>query len=67
VIINRAMARDYISPRATPSESMSRSNGDDKPYEIVGMVGDAKYYEIREAAPRTIYFNMYCAVLYSAP
>jgi putative ABC transport system permease protein len=25
----------------------------------VGMVADAKYYEIREAPPRTVYFNMF--------
>jgi ABC-type antimicrobial peptide transport system permease subunit len=29
--------------------------GNDKSYEIVGLVADAKYYEIREGTPRTIY------------
>ena len=29
------------------------------PYEIVGMVGDAKYIEIRETTPRTLYFNTF--------
>jgi ABC-type antimicrobial peptide transport system permease subunit len=33
--------------------------GEDRPYEIVGVVGDAKYTEIREATPRTIYFNTF--------
>ena len=33
--------------------------GDDRPYEIMGVVGDAKYYEIREATPRTMYFNAF--------
>src|ERR1039458_8591464 len=33
--------------------------GDDQPYEIVGVVGDAKYIELREPAPRTMYFNMF--------
>jgi ABC-type antimicrobial peptide transport system permease subunit len=34
-------------------------DGDSQPYEIVGVVGDAKYYEIREAAPRTIYLDAF--------
>ncbi len=34
-------------------------DGDDANYEIVGVAGDAKYYEIREAVPRTVYFNMF--------
>src|SRR2546425_3657702 len=33
--------------------------GDDKPFEIVGVVGDAKYYEIREPTHRTIYLNAF--------
>src|SRR5439155_26762955 len=33
--------------------------GDDQPYEVVGVVGNAKYIELREPAPRTMYFNMF--------
>src|SRR6202035_1087322 len=33
--------------------------GDDQPYEIVGVVGDAKVIELREGPPRTMYFNMF--------
>jgi predicted lysophospholipase L1 biosynthesis ABC-type transport system permease subunit len=34
-------------------------DGDDKPYEIVGVVGDSKYMEPGEITPRTIYFNAF--------
>jgi predicted permease len=57
-IVNRAMARYYFGD-GSPLGKQVRLDGDDKPYEIVGMVGDAKYYEIREATPRTMYFNMF--------
>ena len=58
-IINQAVARYYF-PSANPVGKhvvLDHVTGDraEKSYEIVGMVGDAKYYEIREAAPRTIY------------
>ena len=33
--------------------------GDDQPYEIVGVVGDSKYTELREAPNRSMYFNMF--------
>ncbi len=33
--------------------------GDDTPYEIVGVAGDAKGTELRDAAPRTMYFDMF--------
>lgn len=52
-IANQAMARYYF-PAGSPLGKHITFDGDDKPYEIVGVVGDAKYYEIREAAPRTI-------------
>ena len=57
-IVNQAMARYYFAD-GNPIGKHVKLDGDDKPYEIVGMVGDAKYFEIREAAPRTIYFNMF--------
>ncbi len=44
---------------AIPSEGTLTFDGDDHPYEIVGVVGDAKYQEIREATVRTIYFNTF--------
>jgi predicted permease len=57
-IVNLAMARHYFAD-GNPIGRHVTLDGDDRPYEIVGMVGDAKYYEIREATPRTIYFNMF--------
>ena len=57
-IINQTMARYYFG-RASPIGRHVTFDGDDRPYEIVGVVGDTKYYEIREQTQRTIYFNMF--------
>jgi putative ABC transport system permease protein len=57
-IVNQTMARYYFAG-GDPIGKHITFDGEDKPYEIVGMVGDAKYYEIREVAPRTVYFNMF--------
>ena len=61
-IINQAMARYYFGGgnpigRHVTLENPGRDAPIDGPYEIVGVVGDAKYYEIREAAKRTIYLT----------
>jgi putative ABC transport system permease protein len=62
-IINQAMARYYF-PSGNPigkHVTLDHVSGDSdqKSYEIVGVVGDAKYYEISEAAPRTIYVSVF--------
>ena len=57
-IINRTMARYYFGDRSPLGESVS-FDGDDQRYEIIGVVGDSKLYEIREPTYRTIYFNMF--------
>jgi putative ABC transport system permease protein len=63
-IINQAMAHYYF-PSASPIgkhvtlDRDWKGFGEDRAYEIVGVVGDAKYSEIREATPRTIYFNTF--------
>ncbi|MGH8629545.1 MAG: ABC transporter permease [Burkholderiales bacterium] len=57
-IINEAMARSYFGG-GNPIGKYVSFDGDTKPYEIVGVAGNAKYYEIREAAPRTIYLNAF--------
>ena len=57
-IVNQAMARYYFA-ESSPIGKHVTFDGEDKPYEIVGLVGDAKYYELREAAPRTIYLNAF--------
>jgi predicted permease len=65
-IINRVMARYYLGEHnpigmhfsiAGPQWRLNRSDPDAaKPYEVVGEVADAKYNDIREPAPRTVYF-----------
>jgi len=57
-IINQTMARYYFG-NASPIGRHVIFDGDDQPYEIVGVVGDAKYMEIREATWRTIYLNTF--------
>ncbi len=47
------MARYYFGG-GSPIGKYLTFDGDRLPYEIVGMVGDARYYEIREAPLRTI-------------
>jgi len=57
-IVNRTMARYYFGD-GNPIGKHVRFDGDDYPYEIVGVVGDSKYYEIREATWRTIYLDTF--------
>ncbi len=63
-IINQAMARYYFGDRNPIGKHVAlekdwKGFGVDQPYEIVGVVGDANYSEIRETPPRTIYFNAF--------
>jgi predicted permease len=57
-IVNRAMARHYFGA-ASPIGKHVLFDGDDRPYEIVGLVGDAKYRDASEATPRIIYLNAF--------
>ncbi|SPF32235.1 conserved membrane hypothetical protein [Candidatus Sulfopaludibacter sp. SbA4] len=54
VIINQTMARVGFGA-ANPLGRHVTFDGDDHRYEIIGVVGDAKYLEIREATPATAY------------
>lgn len=65
-IVNRAMVRYYFGDKdpiggrfqlVGPSNSGITGVPPDQVYEIIGVVGDAKYLDLREAPPRTIYFN----------
>jgi ABC-type antimicrobial peptide transport system permease subunit len=56
-IVNQAMARHYFGNRS-PIGMHVAFDGENLPFEIVGMVGDAKS-ELREATLPTIYFNMF--------
>jgi predicted permease len=66
-IVNQAMARHYF-PGVDPvgrRVAIDRNPkdggwfGSDEPYEIVGVAGDVKAFELREAPYPTIYFNMF--------
>jgi predicted permease len=57
-IVNQAMARHYFAGR-DPLGGRVRLEGDSRPYEIVGVVADAKYSDIRAAAPPTIYLHFF--------
>jgi predicted permease len=63
-IINQAMARDYFGS-ASPIGSLVTLDhvtlrGSDTPtYEVTGVVGDAKYNDLQQSTPRTIYLNAF--------
>jgi putative ABC transport system permease protein len=57
-IVNRTMARYYFGD-GDPIGRHVTFDGDDQPYEIVGVVGDAKFFEVREATWRMIYLNTF--------
>ncbi|HYL38668.1 MAG TPA: ABC transporter permease [Bryobacteraceae bacterium] len=58
-IINRTFARSYFAGRNPIGKHVSLDHvtlvRETRTYEIVGVAGDANYYEIREAPLRTIY------------
>lgn len=54
--MNQAMARYYFAG-GSPLGKFVRFDGDPQPCQIVGLVGDAKYADIRAAAPPTIYLH----------
>jgi hypothetical protein len=57
-IVNEAMAHSYfVSARAIGKHFTF--DGGSETYEIVGLVGDAHYYEIREVQLPTIYLNTF--------
>ena len=57
-IVNQAMARYYFADR-DPLGKHVTFDGDERPYEIVGVVGDAKYYDLHETPRRTIYLTAF--------
>ncbi len=57
-IVNQAMVRHYFGD-GNPLGKHVTFDGDPKPYEIVGVVGDAKYIDPRETTGRIIYFNAF--------
>ncbi|HVH88730.1 MAG TPA: FtsX-like permease family protein, partial [Terriglobales bacterium] len=57
-IINQTMARYYFG-NTNPIRRHVTFDRDAQPYEIIGVVGDAKYIDIREPIMRTIYLNTF--------
>jgi predicted permease len=57
-IINRAVARHYFGDR-NPIGKRFTFEAQTTPYEIIGVVADAKYSDLHEPAPRTIYLNAF--------
>jgi putative ABC transport system permease protein len=57
-IVNQTLARYYFDDRSPLGKHVT-FEGQDRPYEIVGLVGDAKYSNLHEAAPRTMYLNAF--------
>ena len=64
-IINQTMARYYfgdanpIGKHFTIEKDWKNIGGPDKPYEIVGVVGDAKYDDTHGAPPRSVYLTAF--------
>jgi predicted permease len=54
VIVNQTVARHYFAGRDPVGRHVWLEN-EREPYEIVGVAGDAKYHEVRDAAPPTVY------------
>jgi hypothetical protein len=57
-IVNQAMARHYFG-RAIRSADDFTFDDQDRSYEIIGVVADAKYLDLYETPPRTIYLNAF--------
>ena len=57
-IVNQATARHYFGGRSPLGRSITFED-DPAPYEIVGVAADAKYADLREAPPRTVYLNAF--------
>jgi predicted permease len=59
IIINRTAAKLLLAGRNPVGQVISKKDkGKVIPYEIIGVVGDAKYEDMRQPAPPTIYHAM---------
>jgi predicted permease len=57
-IVNQAMARHYFGT-SNPLGRRFTFEGQTRSYEIIGIVADAKYLDLYETPPRTIYMNAF--------
>ena len=58
-IVNQTMARRYFPGVDPVGKHVAIDPDPGPPYEIVGLVGDAKAFELRDAPYPSIYFNMF--------
>ena len=59
VVINQTMARESFGTANPLGRHLTFKGDDDNSYEIIGVVGDAKYVEIREATTGTAYLSTF--------
>jgi predicted permease len=57
-IVNQAMERHYFGGAGAIGQTLSL-DGISRSFEIIGVVGDAKYLDLRRAAPQTVYLNAF--------
>jgi ABC-type antimicrobial peptide transport system permease subunit len=57
-IINQAAQKYYFGDGSAVGHRFTYE-GQSRPYEIVGVVADAKYLTLHETAPRTLYLNVF--------
>jgi predicted permease len=57
-IVNEAMARYYFGTGSPIGRQLTFENRN-QPIEIIGVVGDAKYNDLHDAPPRTIYLDAF--------
>jgi len=57
-IVNQAFARYYFA-NGSPLGRHLTIDWDDRPYQIVGVSADAKYADLHQPAPRTIYIHTF--------
>jgi predicted permease len=57
-IVNRAFSRHYFGEQNPIGRRISL-DPDPQPYEIVALAGDAKYSDVHEAPPPTVYLNAF--------
>src|SRR4030095_3593980 len=57
-IVNQLMARHYFGDTSPLGKHLTFEN-DAVPFEIVGVAADAKYADLHEAAPPTVYLNAF--------
>jgi predicted permease len=57
-IVNESFARYYFGARSPLGKHVALER-ETRPYEIVGVVSDAKYADLHAPSPRTLYFNAF--------